>query len=383
MRRDVQTTILVLLLAAHAFAADQEKTVPGAVELNNGVRYEGPIELYHGRLSLFVPAHRKQYSIYIDEIRSIEQIVTRAELADKWVFKEEGRREKIKSGEKYPVMEFRTKVTFHDGKTLEGDLIATTIWVRTGGERRRFNLYHKIEMVNAKSLDEIEYVKLVEFARSGEGTRGTISGRLSVPAGQKLEALWAINADRGFSLPAKMGRDGRSFKVDDVTSGAYDLVAVTDQAIFLWLSLETRPQCRRFSAEDLKDIWDWLKLLDEFFDVQQPVYAAGNEKRAIVLIMNERHGKMHTGEQLLRRYDLFVMSKPDKWKIDKRIFLTRRMNETQDAPPLTVVVDRRMGGIQVNRETPDPTRDIELSVPSGAAPGAVVDAAREADHGSR
>lgn len=369
------------LLALPGLArAVSDEYIPGAIELSTGVRIEGGIRLARGPLTLYVAekGHHlgKKYKIFFDEIKRLDHIAEQSEMADKWVFKEDGRDEKIKSGDKFPVIYFKTRVVFQDGRTLEGHIISATVYVKDEDTRKRYLLQRKYEGSIKEKLEDVVYVRSIELqGKPGGGVFGSISGKLTNNTGMPITALWAINQDRGYSLKGEIARDGKSYRVNGATIGEYTLVAVTDKAIFLRFSIGDRPGNQRFDKAGLEDLYAWLKKLREFFHLQKPIYAAGSTKRVLVLILNERYGKMSYGNQLLRRYDIFCMRKMDDWLIEKeqRIFLCRQMYKDHKTPARTIFIDPRMGGIDVNAKITTPKRDIVLRLPKDAPRGAVVD----------
>ena len=68
-------------------------------------------------------------------MKQFESLLEKESMEKKWFFKEDGRDEKVYTGEVYPVRYFNTRVTFGDGRALEGHIISTTALLES--RRRR------------------------------------------------------------------------------------------------------------------------------------------------------------------------------------------------------------------------------------------------------
>jgi hypothetical protein len=338
--------VLCALLVCGPAAAGEREWLPAAVELSDGTRLDGRIHVTGGSVILQNEAHRRRYTVRAAEMAKLEQTIERQSMEEKWLFKESGLDDKVYTGEVYPVRHYTTRITFHDGRQLEGHIIAKTLYVESDGERQRFMLRRKDEGKLGQTLEDLLYVRSVTFKEEGAGVRGTIEGTIIVPEGERLQQVMAVNRDKLFSIEVGFNPFSGQFRVPDCTEGTYDLIAVTDGAIYLYFSRERDEGASRMHAVQVAEVQAWVDRLRDFFHEQRIVYAAGNEERAFALVRKERHGGTTLqGAELIRRYDVWAMHKPrGEWQIEKRMFLRRLVSETPVAERRDVVVSAALGG---------------------------------------
>ena len=357
------------LLAALAWAAlalaapgARAEWLPGTVNLSDGASIRGEVYVPNDRILIQSDAQSSRYTVRTAEIARLENTIEKQSMEEKWIFKESGSDEKVYLGQYYPVRQYMTQVTFHDGNNLLGHVIGATLYVRNSDGQQRFILREKEEGKVGQKLDDLRYVRSVVFDAAGAGARGTIAGRLKLPPGEQLRAVLALNRDKLFSVEGKFNPDGDAFTVTDCTQGTYDIVIITDKAIYLDFSLEREKGAQRLDADAAKDIQAWVTALRDFFPTQTITYAAGNRERTFALVRQERRGGTTlAGLGLLYRYEVWAMARPkDQWVIEKRFFLWRSPSETEDLKPLRVVVDPALGGHAVSAQAANVTLDVQL-----------------------
>ena len=353
-----------LAWAALALAAPgaHAEWLPGTVNLSDGTSIRGEVFVPNDRVLIQGDAQANRITVRTAEIARLENSIEKQSMEEKWVFKESGLDDKIYLGQYYPLRQYLTQVTFHDGNTLQGHMIAATLYVRNADGQKRFTLREKEEGKVGQKLDDLLYVQSVVFDAAGAGARGAISGQLKLPPGEQLVKVMALNRDKLFSVEGKFSADGDKFSITDCTQGTYDVIIITDKAVYLDFSLEREKGAQRLDSEAVKDVQTWVSGLRDFLTVQTVTYAAGNRERTFALVRQERHGGTTlAGLELLYRYEVWAMSKPrDQWVIDKRFFLWRSPSETLDLKPLRVVVDPALGGHAVSAQTPNVTLDVQL-----------------------
>ncbi len=352
---------LVVLLLALAPVARGE-WMPGIVTLSDGTSIRGEVYVTNDRVLIQNDAQARRYTVRTDEIARLENMVEKQGMEEKWVFKQGGSDEKVYLGQYYPVRHYMTEVTFHDGRTLQGHMIAATLYVKNADGQRRFILREKEDGKVGQKLGDLVYVQSVAFSSRGAGALGTIGGQIKLPAGERLVKVMAINRDKLFSVEGKFSVDGGSYSIPDCTEGTYDLVVLTDKAIHTDFSLEREKGSRRLDAGAVKDIQTWVNGLHDFFHSQTITYAAGSPKRTFALVWQERRGGTTlAGLERLHRYEVWAMSRPkDQWLIDKRFFLRRVPSQDAALKPLRVVVTPALGGHAVSAQTPDVKLDLQL-----------------------
>ena len=135
-------------------------------------------------------------------------------------------------------------------------------------------------------------------------------------------------------------------------AGVHDWIALSDRAIYVYFSRERDEGCGRLDEATLTEIRDWVAQIPDVFQVQQPVYGAGNEELAYILVRQDRTGKLawsfpeqYAWVKLLRRYEVWQMHKPGKeWQIQKRYFVCRKLSGDKGEAPLKVIVAPALGG---------------------------------------
>ncbi|KPK65295.1 MAG: hypothetical protein AMK73_03320 [Planctomycetes bacterium SM23_32] len=335
-----------LLCAAFAAAAQELQWLPATVELSDGTVLEGGVHVTDGAVIIHNEAQGRRYTVRAAEMARLEQTIERQSMEEKWLFRESGLDDKVYTGQVYPVRHYTTRITFHDGRQLEGHIVAKTLHVKTGDGTQRFILRRKDEGKVGQTLEDLLYVRSVTFQQEGPGVRGTIEGTLHPPEGERLQQVMAVNRDKLFSVEVAFNPFSGEFRAADCTEGTYDLIVVTDKAIYLYFSRERDEGAARMDAAQVTELQAWVDRLREFFHEQRIVYAAGNDQRAFVLVRKERHGGMTLqGAELIRRYDVWAMHKPgEEWQIEKRMFLRRLVSETPTVPRRDVVITPALGG---------------------------------------
>jgi hypothetical protein len=352
--------VLVLGLIASRAAAEW---LPAAVELSDGTRIEGRVQVTEDAVIIQNEAQARRYTVRAAEIAKLETTIERQSMEEKWMFRESGLDDKVYTGEHYPVREYLTRIAFHDGRRLDGHIVPKSLYVESEGKQQRFILRRKDEGAVGQKLEDLLYVRAITFKEQGAGARGSIEGTLLPPAGERLEKVLAVNRDKLFAIEAALGPVSGKFRATDCTEGTYDLLAVTNKAIYLYFSRERDKGSGRLSAEQVAGVQSWIDKLRDFFHTQKILYAAGNEERLFALVCQERHGGTTSGEaQYVRRYEVWAMHRPGgEWQIEKRMFVQRA---SSDKPlveaPATIVVPE-LGGHLISAQSADLQLEIKLA----------------------
>ena len=331
------------------------------LEMSDGVRVAGRVCIPKDIFYIYNDAQKRRYTINAADIRLFETVLESESMEKKWFFKEDGRDEKVYTGELYPVRYFRARVTYHDGRTLEGHIISQSMTVDADGEKRNLVLQRKVEGKVGEDVEDLVYIKRMELAGGSGGVLGSIHGVVTVPAGEKLLKVLAINTESCVITQARLDRAG-GFRFEQCTRGAHDLVVVTDRTIFFSSSAENGPD-GRMDAATLKEIADWASQIREFFHDQAPVYGAGDAKDAWALVRLERYGGTSLkGAELVRRYEIWHIHKPvDEWQITKRLFVSRELTGDRDDPRERIAIVPALAGHVVDAEHANLKLTLDLS----------------------
>lgn len=345
--RGVWAGLALAMLAQTAMAAEW---LPAVVELSDGTSVRGRVHITNDAVIIHNEAQQRRYTVRTAEIKMLQNAVERQSMEEKWLFRESGLDDKVYIGQYYPVRHYVTRITFHDGRQLTGHIIPKTLYVESGGKKRRFVLRRKDEGKVGQTLEDLLYVRAITFIKEGAGARGTIEGTLQLPAGEKLQKVLAVNRGKLFSVVAGLDPSSGKFRVADCTEGTYDLVVISDRAVYLYFSREQDKEAGRLDAEAVAQIQSWVDKLRDFFHTQTIVYAAGNEKRLFALVRKERHsGTTLKGAQLVRRWDVWAMHKPgDEWQIEKRFYVWRNVSQDPAMKRRDIVVTPALGGHRIS-----------------------------------
>ena len=360
MKQRVHWWLLVGLMLLGRVGAGVEK-VPAVVELSDGSALSGTVYIPTDRFYLFDPDAERRYSVRITEIKSLENRIERQSMEEKWMFRESGLDDKVYLGRYYPVRYYRTNITFQDGRRLSGNMVAKTLYVETEEARHRFILRRKHEGEEGEDLTDLVYVRSIAFGEGG-GVRGTVEGTLHIPRGETLKRVLLINRDSLFSVNTPFNARSGHFRSEGCTEGRYDIVAVTDKAIYTYFSREKDEEAARLHTGQVATIQAWADKLRDFFHSQRIVYGAGNAERAFVLVFKERRGGTTLrGLERLHRYDVWAMHRPkEQWQILKRFYIWRTPSEKADVKPLDIVALPSLGGYNISEGNTEIVVDAEL-----------------------
>jgi hypothetical protein len=369
------------LLLATAHAAGKRVWRPAVVKLSDGTTITGRVHFTQNSLNIFNEKQERRYDVPLTDMQRLDTLIERQYMDEKWIFREDGRDEKVYTGEKYPIRRLSHRATFGGGKTLTGKIHGRAVYVKTeDGAMQRFALKRKLEGEVGDTLDDLVYVKSIVFQDKTTGVLGQIVGTVFLPGNQQLITAVALNRDTDLSLKARTNRAGR-FMVNDAMAGTYDFFIVAGtypnmggkarpaaEAIYCFLSREREKGAVRLNAEVLKKLEKWKKNVRSVFNIERPVYGAGDPTDIYTLVHMQRTDKLAWSfpeqwkwVEILKRFEVWHMSKrDDDWQIQKRHFLHRELVDNAKDPAEKIVVDPRLGGHVLDAEHPKLKLTFEL-----------------------
>jgi len=349
-KRTMWLPIIALMIVVRVAAGAE--WMPATVRLSDGTTVTGSVYIPDDRIQIYDETVKRRYTVRPAELKRIETIIEKQGLEEKWLFRESGLDDKVRTGRYYPVREYRTRATFHDGRQVNGHVIAKTVYVKTGEKKLRYILRHKHEGEVGEHLSDLLYVRSIDFLPEGAGARGTIEGTLALPTGEVIRRIIAVNRDKLFSAEATFNAASGRFRVANCTEGTYDLSVVTNRAVYTYFSREKDEGAARLDTDEVAQIQAWVDKLRDFFHSQTIVYAAGNPERAFALVWEERRGGTTLpGLELLHRYDIWAMHRPkEQWQIEKRFFLWRAVSRDLTLEKLDIVVSPELGGHTISAD---------------------------------
>ena len=346
--------LLQLTAAASGTAAEWHKA---AVTLSDGRTLRGKVCIIRNRVQIYDLSSQEKRLVSVKNIKRIQSRVQEEFMARQWFFKESGSDEKVYTGKKSPIRRFRTLITFHDGSTIRGNIMARTMYVETDEGRKRFQLLRKQEGEVGQKLSDLVHVKSVTFTGDGKGVTGNITALVRTGSGERIRKAVALNTDQIFIRQARRG--GRKLRFPRCTTGTYDLLFVTDRAIYVAFSAAS--DADRLNSRQVADIQNWIDNLRDYYTTQRVLYGVGTPKKAFVLVFRERSGNTHGSTALTRRYDVWVMHRStNQWRIKKRIGIFRMTSKKKDVPRRKLVVQPALGGHKIGPKHPQQKLQVTL-----------------------
>ena len=330
---------LLLIFAAWpaGFGAEKLAWRDAEVELSDGRTVAGQVALVNDQLIIHNEAQAKKYTVRLAEMKQFEY----------------ARREGI-HGEEVVLQGGRPRRESLHRRGLSRALFQHARDVRRRAHARRAHHQHhgvsqsRRRRAGAPVPDHGRWKarsarsSTTSFTSSASRSRArppaswaASAGRSACPRAKSWRRVIAINCQDDTSLSAELAGDG-AFKFTDCTRGAYDLVVLSDRAIYAGFSAEKAADSARLGAETLKEISDWSKNVRDFFDSHDPLYGAGNMERAYVLVRMERaRDRPNTlqADTMFRRYEVWLMAKPeDEWVIAEALPPPARPERGQGHP---------------------------------------------------
>ncbi len=365
--------ILFIGLFAASVRAGDRVWRQAVIRLSDGTKLSGKICFTGNSLRIFHDRQKRHYDVPVKDIDRIDTLIEREYMYEKWIFREDGRDEKIYTGEKYPIRRLNHRVTFSDGKSITGKVLARSLYIRdASGKVRRLALKRKLEGEVGDKLKDLVYVKSVACAKPGEGILGTIKGTVELPEAQKLITLVGLNRTTDLSLTADV-KSGNRFIIRDAPAGIYDLFIVAGRRrnmggtarpdarfIYGYFSNTKNDKATQLSKTQLDKIQRWKSHVRSVFDAERPVYGAGTADRMYVLVRMQRTDKLSWSNpeqwkwvSMLKRYEIWHMSRRnDQWEIHKRHFLHRELLDSAKNGAEKVKIVRTLGGHELDKNNP-------------------------------
>ncbi len=181
--RNPRAAITLLILASAAGAADvfekpaRDYAVSGAVTTSDGKAATGLVYTTLGKpLEIYDEAKKKSVSFRLADVARIDIEVLREWDEPFWYWKESGSDEKVYTGKTYPVREYKTTVTFADGKKIAGALSGLVYVETDDAAKKPFTLYKRQKGKEGQKLTDLVYVKSVVVAEvASDGEAGATS----------------------------------------------------------------------------------------------------------------------------------------------------------------------------------------------------------------
>ena len=329
--------------------------LPAVVRLSDGTLHDGVVRIKSGHVKVMAVAAKRRVNVRTLEMAKFETVIEKRSMEEKWIFKESGLDDKSYLGRFWPVRYYGARITFHDGRKLEGHIIPATLQVKVGDEFFKYILRRKDEGKVGQKPEDLVYIESIKFGENGADVRADIVGTILPPPGEVLHKVVCVNRENYLSLVGKLDVKTGAFVFKDCNAGVYDIIVLTDKAIYLYLSREQDAKTRRLDTKTVGEINAWQAQLRDFFRERKIVYAAGSESQAFGLACMDRYGGTTSKKvQQLRRWGVWALHMAtDQWQIEKRFFVDRTTSPGEPIPRRKVFVDPTLGGHVLSKKTGD------------------------------
>lgn len=301
--------------------------LPAVVTTSDGEVLAGQLRIIGPRPLTIVPfGEKRQRTILLSDVVSIEHQAEKETLERPWTFKESGRPEKVYFEGKYPLINFQTRILLVNGSTVVGHVISAVMELKTADGKRKLFLKRQIKGTKEQRLADLDYPTSIRFTDARASGSGPISG--SLKGAGRLLLVTALDNEREQILTAKV--TGERFDFGNVLPGSYDLCMFTDRYVLVGHS-DAVPQT--FKGAPLQDddrvaINKKFPLADDFFTERWILSLCGHRGFAKALVYKRRE-KYYESEKWTPGGFLWHLEvwrwhfvEPD-WKIDRRYILIR------------------------------------------------------------
>ncbi len=324
---DLFQWLLIPLIAVSSFAAPAP--VPAVVTLSDGTVLSGNLRLIGARPLTLVPlGEDRQRTVLFSDILSIDHQIETNSMERPWVFKESGKAEKVYLEGRYPLLNFKTRITLVNGGILTGHIISAAMNLTSDEGTKKIFLERQIKGTLEQQLADVVYVSTIRMTANVLEGGGAISG--SVEGFGKVESVTALDNERGQVLFARVTK-GDLFDFGTVLPGSYDLCILTDTHVLVGHSDATPRESTAggaLQAGDLASINTKFPLADDFFNDRWILRLRGNRSFTKALVY-QRRGKFYEAEKWTPGGFLWHLevwgwhfADPD-WKLDKHYILIR------------------------------------------------------------
>jgi hypothetical protein len=300
------------------------------VTLSNGESQQGKFSITDGKkLDLFDTKRQKRVQIDPDEVARVVVTAEDEKMAQGWMFKEDGNREKLKLPFKYPLRSLSTDITLTSGETLTGHIVCP-FYVETEEENKRFFLVKDQKGEKNQSFEELIYVKNIVLPnrKIGDGKLGTIA--VKVPGTVAL-----------FSLEREMTLDP---PFTGLLAGHYDVFIFGEKKVRFGMTGEDVPEA------DRKAIQEKVDQIEEFYTHKKIVAFAKNGSIVRGFIDLTRPEESYDAGFKFERWELWSFEQTKtSWDIKRRLFIHReRFPDAKGLPALEYVRDEKLKSMKEN-----------------------------------
>ena len=318
--------IACVLLAAQGMARADGRA--GTVEFSDGHKLSGAISLTPGKqLRLFTAT--VPVTVAMEEVKEIRFKPEKEEMREGFYFPNAGQATQVKTGEVYPVRYIQTEITLADGKTLDGHLFTTTVFVETDDTTEKVVLLAKQTGPDGQKLADLVYPTAIRFDAAAPGA-GFVRIDLTKAGFTPLQPpLVVVRPDLSQPPVQPEGDNAWSVPAGDAGQVLF-AVEAADGLHIAWPAAEADP-----AVQDA--VKTGLAAMHDFFDTRDLLGCFTDGDDVYSLVMLKRNGKT-SGEPGKVPWSLVIM----RWKYDAE-------------PKKVTLLDRvlmKLGGVESNPQPP-------------------------------
>jgi hypothetical protein len=347
----VRATTCLLPLLAVLMLASSAGADPGVLSTSDGHAYEGDITWTRGKpLKLFDSGANKWYRIQAGSVLRIRSVVTREDTEKAWVWVEDGRQEKIYTGETYPVREVVTEITLRSGAVFRGECRAVLHVRDAAGKKKRFFLKSRWKGEKGQKQTDIVHVARVRFEGTADAPGNRPSLLLKISGLKEIQSVHAIERANDLHFSARKTSEG--WLLAGLIPGKYDVAVVAKEGVRLWMQADFKGKRRSLKPEDEAAVAARVSEIEDFFPQHRTLAAFGTRKKVRALVLKKRLGATSMskeGERLFRRLEVWTLHHHgERWYVDGIVMLYREHGDPFDLEhPRPVEEDSRLGGLAV------------------------------------
>ena len=318
--------IACVLLAAQGMARADGRA--GTVEFSDGHKLSGAISLTPGKqLRLFTAT--APVTVALEEVKEIHFKPEKEQSREGYYFPDAGQTTQTKTGEIYPVRYIQTEITLADGKTLDGHLFTTTVFVETDDTTEKVVLLAKQTGADGQKLADLVYPTAIRFEAPAPGA-GFVRIDLTKAGFAPLQPpVVVVRPDLSQPPVQPEGDNAWSVPSGDASQVLFAAEA-SDGLHIAWPAAEADP-----AVQDA--VKTGLAAMHDFFDTRDLLGCFSDEDDVYSLVMLKRKAGAY-GEPGKVPWSLVIL----RWKYDadsKKVTLLNR-----------VLV--KLGGVESNPQPP-------------------------------
>jgi hypothetical protein len=294
-------TFPCVLLLALAWLPRAEAR-PGTVTWSDGKKLTGDLTLTPGK-QLKIFAGGAPVELPLEETRQLRFSPEKETMQDGFYFPNAGQATQAKTGDVYPLRYIHTQIVLPDGRTLEGHLFTTVLYVQNADGTQKVVLEAKQTGADGQKLADLPYPVAIDFSDSAAGASRLDLSHETIPGAQTPVVIVEPQL-APVSLQPGSGPQNWTLPSPDPQKL---LVSVqgSDGLHVGWPALDADPAI-------VATVQTGLKTLQDFYDTRTLLGTQASDDDVYSLVMMQRRGKTYSFATGKIPWSLVVLH----WKYD-------------------------------------------------------------------